>query len=165
MSSTKAVTLGRFIARPEAQAAALAVLAVWLTVIMLYMRPRIGADDSFHLSINSIAIVICVVLLLGSIVYFRDKGRTRLLAMGVQASLAILTIALVLPYVIGGIGDLARIQCEGLAGQGSCVAYWQLQVIFLLVAFPAFFITLPILLGVLVLLLLGTGKALVRRSV
>lgn len=125
-----------------------------------------GSSDSTAHSLDLIALGVCTVLLLASFVYARDRGRTRLLSYGVWASLAILVTGLILPYVIGGLGDLAHVRCAGFFGvQESCIQNFQLEFIGLTTFFPYLLVSIPIALVILISLLLGIGKSLTRHHV
>jgi hypothetical protein len=82
------------------QVGTLAVLSLWLAVVM-WQQIWSTPDRDVHLR-DWIIIVDCVVLVISSLVYRLDNGRTRLLRLGVVSVLALLGLGLVSPYIFGG---------------------------------------------------------------
>lgn len=153
----------KFAANPVAQATALALLATWLGLVFVRAYTLAGPNDPAHRNIDLIGLGVCAVLLVASLIYARDKGRTRTLTYGVWASLAILIAGLVLPYVIGATGDLLHVRCMGFFGvHESCIEHLQLTFILLTTLFPYLLISVPLFLVVLIALLLGVWKSLRR---
>jgi hypothetical protein len=147
-------------------AAAIQGLLAWrLIYLVLGAYAASGPNDPTAHQLDTVALVICLILILGAIVSVFDGGRTKLLAFTVMATSVVLFAALVLPYIIGGFQDAANVRCEGFFGvQESCVSSWQFLPVLLFASFPAMLVAWPIALLMPILLVIGSWKALFVRK-
>lgn len=113
-------------------------------------------DEPYLRAVHVGILLNCVFILAGSLVYLRDKGRTRLLSIGVRVPLIILGIGILVPFGIGGLQDLLHYPCSFAGGEVSCVTVGLAITSFSLLSPVVFW---PLAVGLPILLSLGIWKA------